>query len=138
LAQRISLESGIDIPVNVDGTPVPLGGDIEDNLTMLIREALQNAIRHAAPTRLSVALAFERSRVRVEIQDDGQGFDPTLDPPENSYHFGLIGMRERVELLDGEFQITSARGQGTRIQLSIPLPRHPTQLSMGDTTLPLR
>jgi signal transduction histidine kinase len=138
LAQRISLESGIDIPVNVDGTPVPLGGDIEDNLTMLIREALQNAIRHAAPTRLSVALAFERSRVRVEIQDDGQGFDPTMDPPENSYHFGLIGMRERVELLDGEFKITSARGQGTRIQLSIPLPRHATQLSMGDSNLPLR
>jgi ligand-binding sensor domain-containing protein/signal transduction histidine kinase len=138
LARRISLDSGIEIPVHVEGVPVPLGGDTEDNLTMLIREALLNAIRHAAPKHLSVSLGFDGTRVRVEIEDDGQGFDSTLDPPENSYHYGLIGMRERVEHLEGEFEIVSAPGQGTRIHLSIPLRRRAPQLSMGDTNVQLR
>ena len=111
---------------------------------MLIREALQNAIRHAAPSRLSVALGFERKRLRVEIEDDGLGFDSEVDP-ESSHHYGLVGMRERVEQLDGEFQLMSSPGKGTRVRLSIPLRRSRparsdrlTQLSMGDTPGPLR
>ena len=75
LAHRISLESGIDIRVHVEAEPVALGSDTEGSLLMLIREALQNAIRHAAPRRLSVTLGFDRKRLRVEIEDDGLGFD---------------------------------------------------------------
>jgi ligand-binding sensor domain-containing protein/signal transduction histidine kinase len=135
LAHRVSLESGIDIRVHVQGEPVALGSDTEGSLTMLIREALQNAIRHAAPTRLSVALGFERKRLRVEIEDNGLGFDAGVDP-ETSHHYGLVGMRERVEQLDGEFQLMSSPGHGTRVHLSIPLRK--TQLSIGDTTAHLR
>jgi two-component system, NarL family, sensor histidine kinase DegS len=97
---------------------------------MLIREALQNAIRHAAPSRLSVRFGFERKRLRVEIEDDGLGFDSEVDP-ESSRHYGLVGMRERVEQLDGDFQLMSSPGQGTRVRLSIPLGRVSSSRQIG-------
>jgi ligand-binding sensor domain-containing protein/signal transduction histidine kinase len=125
LAHRVSLESGIDIRVHVEGEPVALGSETEGSLLMLVREALQNAIRHAAPSRLSVALWFERKRLRVEIADDGLGFDAGVDP-ESRRHYGLLGMRERVEQLAGEFQLMSSPGNGTRVCLSIPLRKAPT------------
>jgi ligand-binding sensor domain-containing protein/signal transduction histidine kinase len=123
LARRVSLESGIDIRVNVDGQPVALGSTTEESLTMLIREALLNAIRHASPTRLTVSLSFDRRRLHVAIEDDGLGFDSKAGVPESSLHYGLVGMRERVDKLDGEFQLTSSPGTGTRVRVSIPLPR---------------
>ena len=81
LAQRIGLDAGLDIGVEIVGHPVPVGGDNEHNLLLLIREALQNAIRHGAPRRLSVVLRFDPGRLDVTIEDDGAGFDPSLDPP---------------------------------------------------------
>ena len=97
---------------------------------MLIREALQNAIRHAAPSRLSVTFGFERKRLRVEIEDDGLGFDSEVDP-ESSHHYGLVGMRERVEQLEGDFQLMSSPGKGTRVRLSIPLRRVSSSRQIG-------
>jgi two-component system, NarL family, sensor histidine kinase DegS len=86
---------------------------------LLIREALHNALRHAAPKQLSVRLAFDRRDLQVEIEDDGRGFDPTATPAQDCHHYGLIGMRERVQKLGGEFQIESVPGSGTKVRLSI-------------------
>jgi ligand-binding sensor domain-containing protein len=125
LARRMALEAGIDIRVQAEGSPVALGSETEGSLLMLIREALQNAIRHAAPRNLSVVLGFDRKRLRVEIEDDGLGFDPGADDSEDSHHYGIVGMRERVERLDGEFHLASSPGKGTRVHLSIPLSKSP-------------
>ncbi len=125
LARRMGLEAGIDIRVQTEGCPVALGSETEGSLLMLIREALQNAIRHAAPRSLSVVLGFDRKRLRVEIEDDGLGFDPGVDDSEDSQHYGIVGMRERVERLDGEFHLASSPGKGTRVHLSIPLSKSP-------------
>jgi signal transduction histidine kinase/ligand-binding sensor domain-containing protein len=123
LAHRIGLEAGLDIGVQTVGSPVALDGDIERSLTMLIREALQNAIRHAAPRTLSVVLRFERRQLRVEIIDDGHGFDSSIEPSKDAHHYGLLGMRERVEQAGGDFHVTSAPGNGTQVRLSIPVAR---------------
>jgi signal transduction histidine kinase len=56
----------------------------------------------------------------VEIEDDGCGFDPSIIHSPDGRHYGLIGMRERVEKLEGEFGLTSSPGKGTRVCLSIP------------------
>jgi len=88
---------------------------------MLIREALQNAIRHAAPKNLSVVLGFDARQLRVEIEDDGRGFDPGVDHYKDLHHYGLVGMRERVEQLGGEFHLASSPGKGTRLRLTIPI-----------------
>lgn len=121
LAHRVGLDSGIDVKVDVSGTPVAVGGETERSLVLLIREAVQNAMRHAAPQHLVIALQFEPRALHVSIRDDGVGFDSSMDQPKHSQHYGLVGMRERVERLGGEFTLTSARGQGTQVSLRIPL-----------------
>jgi signal transduction histidine kinase/ligand-binding sensor domain-containing protein len=121
LANRIGLDAGVDIEVEVSGTPVAVGGETERSLILLIREALQNAVRHAAPRRLQISLRFEPGALHLSIQDNGVGFDSSVDQSEWSQHYGLVGMRERVERLGGEFTITSARGKGTQVRLRIPL-----------------
>ncbi len=87
---------------------------------MLVREALQNAIRHGAPRNLSVVLRFARRRLQVDVEDDGRGFDSSGDQPGDTYHYGLIGMRERVETAGGQFQIASSPGKGTTVRFTIP------------------
>jgi signal transduction histidine kinase/ligand-binding sensor domain-containing protein len=121
LARRLGAETGINVEVETSGAPLPIGAETERSLMMLIREALQNAIRHAAPKRLSVALRFEGRCLRVEIEDDGRGFDSSSGSGEGTHHYGLIGMQERVEKLGGRFHLTSSSGNGTRVRLEIPL-----------------
>jgi signal transduction histidine kinase len=63
--------------------------------------------------------------LHVDIEDDGHGFDSSVDHSEDRHHFGLIGMRERVESAGGEFHLTSSPGKGTQVHLSIPLASSP-------------
>jgi signal transduction histidine kinase/ligand-binding sensor domain-containing protein len=123
LVQRIQLDNGIEINVDVSGTPAPLDGEKERNVILFIREALQNAIRHAAAQRLSISLRFDSGRLNVAVEDNGLGFDCSLERLEQSQHFGLLGMRERVERMGGEFHLTSAHGAGTTVRLQIPIGR---------------
>jgi ligand-binding sensor domain-containing protein/signal transduction histidine kinase len=125
LAHRIGLDAGVDVEVKVSGTPVAVGGETERSLILLIREALQNAIRHAAPRHLWVSLRFEPGELHLAIKDNGAGFDSSIDQSERSQHYGLVGMRERVEQLGGEFDIMSAQGEGTQVRLRIPLEKSP-------------
>jgi signal transduction histidine kinase len=89
-------------------------------LLMIVREALQNALRHAAPDHVSVALNSDRRGLRVEIEDDGRGFDPSVINSSNGRHYGLVGMRERAEKLGGQLSLTSSPGKGTRVLLRVP------------------
>jgi signal transduction histidine kinase len=120
LAQRISSETGIPVRVKSLGAPHPLGAEGQWNLLMLVREAVQNAVAHAAPRNIAVLLTFDSRCLRVEIQDDGCGFEASLSRAPDEHHFGLTGMRERVEKLGGEFHLTSSPGKGTQVRLSIP------------------
>jgi ligand-binding sensor domain-containing protein/signal transduction histidine kinase len=121
LAHRTERETGIPVKFVSSGPPLAIGAEGEWSLLMIIREALQNAVRHAAPKNLSVLLSFDRRCLRVEIEDDGCGFDPSHIFSSNGRHYGLIGMRERVEKLSGEFLLSSSPGKGTELRLSIPL-----------------
>jgi signal transduction histidine kinase len=66
-----------------------------------------------------VSLGFERGTLEARVEDNGCGFDPERAPNGNG-HYGLIGMRERVEKLGGEFSLESAPGWGTKVRLKIP------------------
>jgi signal transduction histidine kinase len=120
LAQRVTSETGIPVRVSSLGVPRPLGAEGQWNLLMLVREAVQNAVAHAAPRNIAVLLTFDSGCLRVEIQDDGCGFETSLSRSSDGHHFGLTGMRERVEKLGGEFHLTSSPGKGTQLRLSIP------------------
>jgi ligand-binding sensor domain-containing protein/signal transduction histidine kinase len=120
LAQRTEQESGVPVRFASTGAPCALGAAREWSLLMVTREALQNAVRHAAPRRLSIELNFDRRGLDVAIKDDGCGFDPTTLLAAKGRHYGLIGMRERIEKLGGQFQLTSVPGHGTQVSFNLP------------------
>lgn len=84
----------------------------------LTQEAVQNAIKHAEASEIDVKLIVTNNRVNVSVKDDGKGF--TLGETK-SQSFGLIGMRERVDMLEGTLELTSKPGKGTHVFINIPL-----------------
>jgi two-component system NarL family sensor kinase len=97
------------------GTPLPPA--VEVGLYRIAQEALQNALRHAAASRVNLRLESLPDRVRLTVEDDGRGF--AIEDATTS-RFGLVGMRERTRLLGGTFQIESSPGAGTRITAEVP------------------
>lgn len=87
-------------------------------LFRLVQESVQNALKHANAKEISVKLEMTREHVAVLIKDDGQGFDINEKKAES---FGIIGMKERVDLLDGEMSIDSKIGEGTIVLIRVPL-----------------
>lgn len=87
-------------------------------LFRLTQEAVQNAVKHAEPSAIKVRLEVMQDLVVISIIDDGKGFDVTVKK-ENS--FGIIGMRERVEMLNGSIAFHSEIGKGTRVLIKVPL-----------------
>ncbi|PLR82592.1 histidine kinase [Bacillus canaveralius] len=87
-------------------------------LFRLVQESVQNALKHADATEISVKMEIRRSNISVVIKDDGKGFDKTIKKPES---FGILGMKERVELLDGSISIHSKPGAGTIVIVQVPL-----------------
>jgi two-component system sensor histidine kinase DegS len=109
---------------------VVLGGDnqrlpntLEVAVFRIIQEALNNICKHAQAQRCLVKLEMLPKRLHILVSDDGCGFDPDLSANAKTESFGLLGMRERVELLKGEMEITSAPGSGSEIQIMIPIKR---------------
>jgi two-component system sensor histidine kinase DegS len=87
-------------------------------LFRMIQESVQNALKHANACEIKVKLEISNAAITVLIKDNGVGFDTTKKKPES---FGIIGMRERVELLNGELTFDSKIGKGTSILISVPL-----------------
>ncbi|SHF89419.1 sensor histidine kinase [Ornithinibacillus halophilus] len=83
----------------------------------LVQEALQNAIKHANATLIQVKIEICSSNLTLVVKDNGQGFDPKIRRDKS---FGIMGMRERVEMFDGEININSKIGSGTTIIVSVP------------------
>ena len=112
------LDVDLDINLVFDSGPEEdrLSSELETGIYRIVQEALTNAVKHGDAQRAAVELAEHEQTVRVSVRDDGTGFDPTAATDG----FGLVGIRERVELLGGELTIESAPGNGTRIAASLP------------------
>jgi signal transduction histidine kinase len=85
----------------------------------IVQEALTNAAKHGAAKRAVVEVHEDDTDIWVSVRDDGSGFDPS----EHSDGFGLLGMHERVHLLDGTLDIESAPGSGTKVEARFPIRR---------------
>jgi len=118
----IQERSGLIVDMTLFGEEQRMAPSLEIALFRLVQEAVNNIIRHAAASRAQVKVEVGRSQVRIIVGDNGRGFDPgqTLGS-KDLQGFGIIGMRERVELLGGEFRLESAPGQGSRVDVTIPL-----------------
>jgi signal transduction histidine kinase len=96
-----------------------LAEGVEAAAYYVVSEALTNAAKHAAASRVQIALRLENSTLYLSIRDDGVG---GADPTRGS---GLVGLRDRVEALGGRIEVASPPGSGTRLQVEIPLPSNP-------------
>ncbi|GAB4153010.1 MAG: hypothetical protein Fur0021_18350 [Candidatus Promineifilaceae bacterium] len=125
LVSRFQQTNGITVHLHVDGdrhTIIP--EDVALCLFRCTHEALTNIARHAAAQNAYVHIDVDAARVTLKVKDDGQGFvlPERLGSLMEMQHFGLVSMRERVELLHGVFTIQSGLGQGTEIAVAITLP----------------
>jgi signal transduction histidine kinase len=125
LVARTAATSGLDIDARVElsysGSHVPrrLDSDVENTVYRLVQESLTNAVKHAGAEHASVEIVEGDHDVLVTVKDDGSGFD-TRKPGTG---FGLLGMRERVELVGGRLTIESVPGGGTIVRSELPARR---------------
>jgi len=116
LAEETGARGNLEVEVRIEIEEAP-GGDEERLVYRLVQEALTNVAKHAAASRVAVAVRQEGCKIEIEVRDDGEGFDPAASTPGR----GLTGMRERIELLGGRIAVTSAPGDGTEIAATVPL-----------------
>lgn len=115
LVHAVSAEKGIPVTLAVEGPPLPLPGPTNRALVLVTREAIRNAILHGAPTAIDVSLLFGKSAIELDIHDNGRGFAPPQDHLASTGHFGILGMRERIEQLGGTLDVFSEPGAGTTV-----------------------
>ena len=112
-------EHALDVEVTWDDLERrPLPPAVEIGLYRIAREALTNVVRHANAAHATLRLTRTDGTVRLHIADDGTGFDPSAVPPGR---FGLIGANERARLLGGSLRVESAPGNGTTIDVEVPI-----------------
>jgi signal transduction histidine kinase len=114
--------SGVEVAVEVTGTWVRLPEEMEQHLLRIVQEAVTNALKHAGASRIGVSLHQEAQNLHLRIADNGRGFDPQNVFSSQAGHFGVIGMRERAERLGGKLRFASNPGEGTEVEVTVPLP----------------
>lgn len=118
LVEGLQSRTGIDCKLRLELNDAYLDEPIATALFRLVQESFTNITRHAQASRVHVSLTMEGQKLRLVVQDDGIGFDVTAPRPRS---FGLLGMRERVLALSGDFTVDSRPGAGTTIIAEIPL-----------------
>lgn len=110
----------IPLEFEVTGTQVRLAPDAELGAFRIIQEAVSNITRHASAHAARVGLHYDENALRIRIADDGIGFDPRPGMGTGGAQLGLMGMRERANLLGGRLVVTSTPGKGTAIEAGLP------------------
>jgi signal transduction histidine kinase len=124
LADSNLKKAGITVNFKTMGRARRLPPQLETTLFRVIQEAFANIVKHSHANNTEVSLHFEKRLTRVHIRDDGIGFDieEAIDSKDRPRGLGLLGMKERVELMNGTLDIRSGPGAGgTEINIEIPL-----------------
>ncbi len=128
LVDRVRTRSDLDVDLRIDlafesgRSATRHMPALESAVYRITQEAITNTIKHADAKRVTVVLVEDGDTLTLSVEDDGRGFDHEREPDAG---FGLIGIRERVELLGGTLSITSGRGGGTRVDAVVPVTRRP-------------
>ena len=120
LGQTVREGSALDVQVEARLGRERLPAETETSVYRIVQEALTNVVKHANARHVSVVVTRKNGSVSVVIEDDGRGFDP--ERAAEAGGVGLLGMRERVQLLDGSLSVESAPDAGTTLVLELPLP----------------
>jgi signal transduction histidine kinase len=115
---------GIECQVQAETRPRRLPKESEIAIYRIVQAALHNVAAHARASQAKVHFAFGADRLQVAVMDDGIGFDPEAVMLTPGERLGLIGMKERAEVLGANIAVISRPGEGTRIELSLPSPNY--------------
>jgi len=118
-SQEVQTRFGIPIHFISDLTDIDAPAGIITGLFRIYQEALTNAARHADAHVIESSLRLENGRIILEIKDDGKGVD--MSTMGNSKSFGLLGIKERVFVMEGQYEFISEPGKGTCLSVSIPI-----------------
>lgn len=115
--------TGIRITVQEKSASRRLPTEVETALFRVVQETINNIARHAAARNAKISFEFGDESVAVEVEDDGIGFDiiEIALSHDTGRGLGLMGMQERIEVLDGEIEIISAPGNGTHVYIRVPI-----------------
>jgi signal transduction histidine kinase len=116
----VEKRAAVDARLLVSGA-IELPASAEEELYRIAQEALNNALKHASHTAVTVRICADEKAVVLEVLDDGCGFD--LGSISTEGGMGLVSLRERTEKLGGELHIRSAPGEGTSVRVSLEVPR---------------
>jgi signal transduction histidine kinase len=108
------------VTVEINGQARPLPSSVEHHLLRIGQEAITNAVKHGHPKAIRVSLDYGTASVTLGVRDDGCGFEPKAVVSGNG-HFGLQGLRTRARKLNATLNLSSEPGQGTRIEVIVPL-----------------
>ncbi len=123
LAEQTARSSGVRVQLRADET-LRLPAPVETGLYRIAQEALNNAVKHAGASLVTLEVERKNGSVTLAIEDDGQGFDPRSTRRKNPRSLsgnGLHNMRTRAELLNGSLKISSETGKGTRVFAKLPV-----------------
>jgi two-component system, NarL family, sensor histidine kinase DevS len=129
----VSHQSGLDIVAEIrlayeDGAADQRHTtEVESTMYRLVQEALTNAVKHAGAARVEVAIDDRSGTIDIQVRDDGRGFDAE----DVGAGFGLLGMRERVGIVNGTLEVQSQIGRGTTVRARIPSVRRQPELPLS-------
>jgi signal transduction histidine kinase len=116
LSREVSRNSSLQVDVMADDCPDDLGEEHRTCIYRVVQEAVRNAERHSGGRQVRICVQRERAKVRVSVQDDGRGFNPSEETG-----LGLLGVQERVIRLGGALKIASEPGRGTMVSFELPV-----------------
>jgi PAS domain S-box-containing protein len=129
LVSRMTDGTAVIAEFTLCGALPPLPPGLDETLLRVGQEALTNALRHAGAQHLSMRLVIDADELRLEVQDDGRGFDP-IAPSDGA---GLTGLRDRVAGIGGRLDIDSGPGAGTTIAVTVSLPDRARPIYLRDS-----
>jgi ligand-binding sensor domain-containing protein/signal transduction histidine kinase len=119
IAEHTIREFGIPVDCRNEGRLFLLPSSMAHEILMVVREALYNAVLHGKPTHIWIDFAYGPDDLKVKVRDDGSGFTPEAIPSDGALHYGIAGMRERIERLNGKIEWISSREDGTTVRFRV-------------------
>jgi two-component system sensor histidine kinase UhpB len=124
---RSNLErAGIKVDIQAPDEPLSLPPDLKTTLFRIAQEGINNIVRHSGASSAKINLGSDKNEIYLWLQDDGSGFQVAQNQREaiRMRHWGLVGIQERVDLVNGRFSVISDPQKGSRIEVYIPLPEN--------------
>jgi two-component system sensor histidine kinase DegS len=106
---------------NLIGKEARLPSAMEVAIYRFSQEAFSNVLKHANASYISLEITYQKQMIKIVVQDNGKGFSVDTMEAQLGDHFGIIGMQERVELLEGRFDIESKKDAGTKVTMIVPI-----------------